>query len=168
MTRKRSKTHPAASQPRADRTQPPAGKDPFAQRKKLPDPTTCPGCGAIYRDGRWAWGAPPAGAHEAECPACQRIAESYPAGIVTVRGEFARAHRDEITHLVRNLEEREKASHPLKRIMALEEEDDALVVTTTDTHLARNIGDALHHAYQGELDYDPAESETVLRVTWER
>ena len=168
MTRKRSKTHSAHTQPRGDRLSPPLGKDPYAERKKLPDPTSCPTCGAIYRDGRWAWGSPPAGAHEAHCPACRRIADDYPAGIVTVRGEFARAHRAEIGHLARNLEEREKKEHPLKRIIALREEADQLVITTTDTHLARNIGDALHHAYQGELAYDPSESESLLRVSWER
>jgi len=45
------------------------------------------------------------------------------------------------------------AEHPLKRIMAVEEKDGAMLVTTTDIHLARGIGEALHHAYQGELQY---------------
>jgi hypothetical protein len=34
--------------------------------------------------------------------------------------------------------------------------------------LARSIGDAIHHAYQGELDYRYPEGSGVLRVHWRR
>ncbi|MDF2781538.1 MAG: ATPase, partial [Geminicoccaceae bacterium] len=37
--------------------------------------------------------------------------------------------------------------------MDIEERDGALVVRTTDIHLPRRIGEALHHAYRGELDF---------------
>jgi hypothetical protein len=168
MRRKRSKTHPAASQPRTDRLLQSAEKDVYGLRGKLPDPTACPSCGAMYRNGRWTWGSPPADAHRAECPACRRIADDYPAGLVTVRGEFALAHRQEILSLAHHVEEREKREHPLKRIMAVREEPGALVVTTTDARLARGIGEALEHAYKGELDYRFGETENVLRVSWER
>jgi len=143
-------------------------KDPYMLRGKLPDPSACPSCGAIYRAGRWSWGAPPVDAHPVECPACRRIADAYPAGIITLRGEFARDHAEEIRGLVRNLEEREKKEHPLKRIMDVQAEPDALVVTTTNARLARGIGEALQHAFHGELDYRFSEAESVLRVDWAR
>lgn len=168
MARERSKTHPAAKQPRTDRLHHADEKDPYATRKKLADPTACPTCGAMYRKGRWTWGAPPADAARAECPACRRIADGYPAGIVRLSGDFAKSHADEIRGLVRHVEEREKKEHPLKRIMAVTQEGDDLVVTTTDEHLARGIGEAVHHAYQGELDYRFHETENVLRVAWKR
>lgn len=168
MRRERSKTHPAATQPRTDRVHQSEEKDPYASRGKLPDPTACPTCGALYRKGRWIWGAAPADAHRTECPACRRIADRFPAGIVRFSGPFAKSHAEEISGLIRHVEEREKKEHALKRIMALEREADAIVVTTTDEHLARGIGEAVKHAYQGELDYRFSEAENVLRVEWKR
>jgi NMD protein affecting ribosome stability and mRNA decay len=168
MARQRSKTHPAAKQPRVDRVHHADEKDPYATKGKLPDPTACPTCGAMYRKGRWTWGAPPADANRAECPACRRIADGYPAGIVRLSGAFAKSHADELTSLARHVEERENKEHALKRIMAVEREGGDVVVTTTDEHLARGIGEAVEHAYKGTLDYRFSEAENVLRVEWKR
>ena len=52
--------------------------------------------------------------------------------------------------------------------MRIEDQDDGIQITTTDIHLARGIGEALHHAYQGELEYHYNERENLLRVVWER
>jgi hypothetical protein len=142
--------------------------DVYGLRGKLPDPTACSTCGALYRAGRWTWTAAPIDAHRTVCPACRRIADGYPAGIVTLSGPFVAGHRQEIEGLVRNVEEREKAEHALKRVIAIRDEDGDLVVTTTDARLARGIGEAVHHAYQGELDYVFTEAENVLRVSWSR
>ena len=71
-------------------------------------------------------------------------------------------------HLIHNYEARERKEHPLKRIMDTEEQDDGLMLTFTDAHLARGIGDALHHAYQGEIDYQYTKEDIMLRVTWTR
>jgi NMD3 family len=169
MRRERSKTHEAAAVGRRDRQQTGSEGDAYGLRGKLPDPTACPGCHAIYRAGRWTWGSPPADAHQTECPACRRTADRVPAGIVTVKGEFAAAHREEIRNLLRHVEEREKAEHALKRIMAIEEGDEgALTVSTTDAKLARALGEALHSAYRGDLDYQFVESESCFRATWTR
>lgn len=168
MRRRRSKTHPAASQPR-DRQPKEHESDAYGLRGKLPDPTTCTSCGVIYRDGRWAWGAPPADAHRTRCPACRRIEDDCPAGLVSVAGAFAAAHAEELQRLARHVEEREKKEHPLKRIMRIrEQEGGGFEIATTDARLARGIGEALHHAYQGELDYRFTEVENVLRVHWTR
>jgi hypothetical protein len=99
--------------------------DAYKQQKKLPEPTRCPDCGAVFREGRWQWAMAPAGAHEALCPACHRIRDRYPAGYVTLEGAFFAAHRDDILHLVRNREIREKSEHPLERIMAIEDVEGA-------------------------------------------
>jgi NMD protein affecting ribosome stability and mRNA decay len=167
MRRRRSKTHPAATQPRGERT-PERQLDSYGLRGKLPDPTVCSGCGAIYRDGRWRFGAPPADAHRTRCPACRRSEDDYPAGIVRVSGDFAKAHAEEIRRLAHNVEQREKQEHALKRIMAIEAEGQALLIKTTDAKLARGIGEALRRAYHGELRYRMTEAENVLRVEWKR
>jgi NMD protein affecting ribosome stability and mRNA decay len=169
MQRKRSKTHQAASLPRIDRRIQEHESDTYGLREKLPDPTVCPSCGAMYREGRWIWGAAPADAHRTSCPACRRIQDDYPAGLVIVEGEFAASHRAEILGLARNLEEREKKERPLKRIMRISEpKAGPIEIATTDAHLARGIGDALHHAYEGDLDYHYTDKENLFRVHWRR
>mgnify|MGYP001110132746 CR=1 FL=1 len=142
--------------------------DAYKAKHKLPEPTVGPQCGAVFHAGRWQWLARPAQAHEEMCPACHRMHDHYPAGFVTVGGAYFKDHREELLHLMRNEEARAKAEHPLKRIMAIADEADGVLVTTTDIHLARGIGEALHHAHQGELEYHYNEQENLLRVVWQR
>lgn len=141
--------------------------DAYKARGKLLEPSVCSQCGAVYHDGRWQWLPAPAEAHKGTCPACHRIHDQYPAGFLSIKGEFFHTHRDEIMHLLHNLEKRERAEHPLKRIMAVEDKDGETVVSTTDIHLARGMGEALHHAYQGELEYHYNPEQNLLRVNWE-
>lgn len=169
MSRERSKTHPAASQPRMDRVKSEHDETFFHKGHKLSEPSACSRCEATYREGRWSWSVAPADAARVICPACERIENDYPAGLVTIGGAFARSHREEILGLVRHVEEREKAEHPLQRILKIEDQGEKTLVSTTDSHLARGIGDALHHAYQGELNYRyPDDAGDLLRVTWAR
>ena len=163
-----SRSDPSPPPPRRDRLLREREHDTYKVREKLPDPTACPECGAMFRNGRWTWGSPPADAQRTLCPACHRIRDDYPGGYLTLAGDFAREHRGEIVALARNVESREKGEHPLKRIMDVVDEDDHILLTTTDPRLARNIGDAVHRAYQGELEYDYLPDESLLRVTWGR
>ena len=142
--------------------------DAYQSKKKLPEATRCPECTAVYHHGRWTWETARAGAHEETCPACQRIRDKLPAGYVKLTGEFFLAHRHEILRLARHLEAQEKTEHPLQRIMASETIADGVLITTTDTHLARGIGEAIHGAYKGELSYHYNKEENLLRVQWAR
>jgi hypothetical protein len=145
--------------------------DTYKLRKKLPDPTRCPSCGAVYHDGRWRWPEVtlPSMAHEALCTACHRISDKYPAGIVTIRGPVVRSHKGEVLGLVRNTELAEKSEHCQNRLMAIEEpSDDVIIVTTTDIHLPRRIGEALHRAFHGDLQLHYDEDAYFVRVEWQR
>lgn len=137
---------------------------------KLATATVCSECGAVYDDGRWHWGpvAKPTGERRAVCPACHRIRDGYPAGEVRISGDFARAHRDEILARIRHVEAREKAEHPLQRLMDVRDEGEGLLVTTTDVHLAHAIGRALQDAFKGELHAPWQEKGDLLRVSWAR
>ena len=142
--------------------------DSYKSKRKLPEPTCCPECGAVYQGGRWGWGTAAAGVNAVLCPACHRIHDRFPAGYVTLKGAFFATHRDEVLHLARNREAHEKAEHPLERIMAIQDIEDGALITTTDTHLARDIGEAVHAAYRGELEYHYNKEENLLRVQWVR
>lgn len=142
--------------------------DSYKSKKKLPEPTRCPDCGAVFEAGRWGWGGAATAAHEERCPACHRIRDRFPAGYVALKGEFFSGHRDEILNRVKNCEESEKRGHPLERLMGVEDTDEGVLVTTTGTHLARRIGDALYDAYKGSLDYHYNKEENLLRVAWHR
>jgi len=142
--------------------------DSYQERGKWPEPTVCSECGAVFMEGRWSWWEAAADAHAVVCPACQRIKDAFPAGRLEIRGGFFETHREEITHLIRHLEAQEMASHPMERIMAVAQDDDCTLVTTTGIHLARRIGEALLHAYQGDLDFVYGDSEKSIRVAWSR
>ena len=142
--------------------------DTYKASHKIPEPAVCPDCNAVFHNGRWDWAERPDGAHETRCPACARIHDRYPAGYINLRGGFLHGHRAEIVNLVRNIETREKMEHPLKRIMDVEDEDGGILITTTDIHLAKSIGDAIYHAYEGELEYKFTDESNILHVAWER
>ena len=168
MRRTRSKTHPTASRVRESARNKPRRPDPYAPTGKLSEPAVCGGCGLSYRAGRWVRGGGASQAKRVTCPACRRIAEHYPAGIVRLTGPHARAHREEIERLIRHVEQREQRGHPLKRVIDLRTTRSGLEVTTTDAKLARAIGVAVRRAHHGELDYDWSAVESVMRVDWKR
>lgn len=159
---------PTAGPRRWGRAQDRTVTDPYKRTKKLHEPTVCPQCGAVYREGRWQWAERPAGAHEELCQACHRINDDFPAGIVTLSGDFMKLHRDEILHVVRRQEANEKPEHPFNRIMKISDEMDQIVVTTTDIHLPRRIAEALKSAFDGEFTFNYDQDGYFLRVEWRR
>lgn len=142
--------------------------DTYKSRGKLPEPTVCPRCGAVFHKGRWSWARRPAQAHVEICPACRRIEDKYPAGILNLSGLFLKTHKEEILNVVHHQEEEAKREHPLCRIIGIEELEEGIVITTTDTHLPRRIGEALWHAYHGELSLHYSEDARLTRMIWKR
>lgn len=142
--------------------------DTYKLRGKLKEPTVCRACGAVFHKGRWTWGKKPAGASITTCAACARTADRYPAGLLSVKGPYVLDHRQELLNVARREERKANAEHPLSRIMAVEDTKDGFVVQTTDTHLARRIGEALHHAHDGDFAFRYREAAQLLRASWTR
>lgn len=163
-----SKEPRAHSKGHRDRQIEEVGHDPYHARSKPREPAVCPQCGVVYHAGRWQRMPRPASAHEHLCPACHRIKDGMPAGFVTLSGAFAAEHSAELLRLARNEQEREAADHPLQRIMDISHDKDATVITTTDIHLARRIGDAVAHAFHGKLEVKYSPDEYLVRVNWTR
>ncbi len=142
--------------------------DTYREWGKLPEPTVCTECGALFENGRWSWKKPSAEARKAVCPACQRIADKFPEGFLEIKGEFFKKHREELLNLIHNEEESEKAEHPMERIIAIVDEGGLTLVTTTGIHMARRIGQALSAAYQGDFSLQYGDAEKSIRVYWSR
>jgi hypothetical protein len=157
---------PARSRRTAGRAQEDHPLDPYQLQQKLHDGTSCPQCGAVYREGRWRWAAAPEGGEKTLCAACRRINENLPAGIVKLNGIFGRQQIEEVVRLARHQEDAEKREHPLNRIIRIGEEDEAIVIKTTDIHLPRRIGAAVKRAFHGELDEEFDDSGYFVRITW--
>ena len=141
--------------------------DPYKAKGKLREPSVCRQCKAVYHKGRWTWGPVPLESDDVVCPACERTRDGAPSGVLMLTGEFVAKHRDEVLGLVRHEETRAKAEHPLSRLITIKDQDQAVFITTTDSHLARRMGEALHQAYHGTLTFRYEEDEDLIRVTWD-
>lgn len=144
-----------------------AGADRYKTKRKLPEPTLCPGCGAVFADGDWQWQELSV-ANEALCPACLRQHDNSPAGYVTLSGNFVAAHEAEVMGVVLNQEERERVEYPLRRVMNVEKSANGFLVTTTDVNLAHDIGEALRRAFNGNLTLNFNRRTNLLQVHWQR
>jgi len=111
----------------------------------------------------------PEQAQLALCPACHRIHDKMPAGFLNLAGDFFKQHRDEIIQLVHHTVSEQQSEHPLKRIMAIEDEDNGgVAITFTDMHLPHGVGQAIRHAYKGDLKIQFPRDTDVIRARWVR
>ena len=143
-------------------------RNPYQEKGKLPETSRCTECNAVFEHGRWSWAEAKGKAHITVCPACRRIGDGVPAGFVAIHGDFVKLVREELVGLLRNTEAKEKGEHPMERIMSRSDQDGKINITTTGVHLARRMGDAMKHAYNGELSLKYAEDETQVRISWIR
>jgi NMD protein affecting ribosome stability and mRNA decay len=163
-----SKLKSTTGRPRRDRLVQEYQHDTYKLRGKLKEPTVCSGCGALFHKGRWTWAFVPSDARSTTCPACHRAHDKYPKGLVTITGTFNETQHEQVRGVIKNTEARESREHPMSRIMGIERRPEGLVISTTDTHLPRRIGEALKHAYHGQLELHYDRGEDFVRVNWRR
>jgi len=150
--------------------------DPYLPRKGASAVGACPNCHAIRSNKRWhldekEYAALTRGRGTAvteRCPACRKIADGFPSGVVLLRGAYLREHREEILKLARNEEKRAMGFNPLQRIMSVKEEGGTLEISTTDEKLAQRIGREVRKACRGAVEYKWSEDSKLLRVNWAR
>jgi len=153
---------------RKDRLIKQKSNDVYMDRSKIPEQSCCTTCGALYLKGRWTWKKPAENVHPVICPACRRIADNYPAGIIELKGSFYQEHHEEVMNLIYNTEKQEKSTHALERIINARDTRDMTIVTTTGIHLARRIGEALSRSYKGEYCFQYLDADKGIRVSWKR
>jgi NMD protein affecting ribosome stability and mRNA decay len=155
--------------------------DVYLTGSKISESSLCSKCGVVFINGRWTWSDKAVNINAIEkhgvrvhvhasllCPACRRITDNYPAGVIELQGIFFDEHRVEILNLVSNLEAQEKKMHPLERIISVTQLKKKTTITTTGIHLARRIGESLYHSYKGDFSFRYAEADKSIRVIWQR
>ncbi len=159
----------------AKRGRPVRNEDPYISDEGLKEPAVCTVCHAIYRNKRWylkekEFAEIQSGedVNQVKCPACQKMHQLYPEGVVTLRGDYLWHHEEEIINILRSTENNAMAKNPLARIMRIQPEGDSLLIETTEEKLAEHIGRALHKAHQGELEVQWSDDHSLCRVNWER
>lgn len=126
-------------------------------------------CGAVYRNKRWFLEDEAAGHKEGRehvCPACRRVADRNPAGVVTLSGDYRADHASEINNLINVITKRAQIKNPLGRIMDISEENDDVIITTTDVKLAQKIGREIYRSHGGQLHFIWSHAEAPVRVKW--
>ena len=144
--------------------------DVYTDKKKINEPAQCEKCKSVFINGRWTWKVIKENEkiNNTICPACRRISDNLPAGIITLKGEFFTSHYTEIKNLICNTDKLEKNKHPLERVITIANEADKTTITTTGIHIARRIGEALFQAYSGDYSFQYGENEKSIRVNWKR
>lgn len=148
--------------------------DPYLVQMKPGEALQCRECKSVFTGGRWQLQDQTSEEIRkvdkpgAICPACRKIHQRDPGGIVSLTGGFAKAHEAEIVNLISH--ENRSAMHlnPLERIMNIEHTDEGLMVYTTNEKLAQKIGRSVHKAYSGSVEYKWSEDNRLARVNWHR
>lgn len=102
------------------------------------------------------------------CPACQRMKDDNPAGVVTFSGDYLLQHESQILNAIKNVEAKTRAKNPLARIMEIDQDGSLLTVRTTDEKLAEKLGKEIYRSHSGKLSYQWSEDESFVRVNWSR
>ncbi len=102
------------------------------------------------------------------CPGCLRTKRGEVEGVVTLRGSFLKAHAMEIGNLIRRTAARVSRRNVGARIIREIQDDDGIVIQTTDQHLAEKIGKEVEKAFKGSLRIMWQEQDRFVRVIWER
>jgi hypothetical protein len=150
--------------------------DPYLPRGASRKVSVCEGCSAVYQNKRWyAEGA----VYEAAvknpesvklvCPACLKIRDNFPGGIVTLKGDYVLPHKQDLMNLIKNEEARARGFNPLERVMSVKENGHgSIVISTTNEKLAQRIGRAIKKAFHGEVTYRWSHDNKLARVDWVR
>lgn len=149
--------------------------DPYLQDLKPDEVAVCVECRSVYAGKRWEMRDQAArDLREAKrvvetlCPACRKIRDRAPGGIVTLSGEFLAKHEEEIINLINHESKRAMEINPLERLIDIERSDTKIIILTTNEKLAQRIGRALYKAYRGKVEYKWSEDNKLARVNWHR
>lgn len=150
--------------------------DPYLPRGASQKTSVCEGCHSVYKNKRWyhdprlyAAAITIPDTATMVCPACLKIRDNFPGGIVTLKGDYVLAHKQDILNLIKNEEERARGFNPLERVMSVKENGyGSIVISTTNEKLAQRLGRSIKKAFHGEVAYHWSHDNKLVRVDWVR
>lgn len=149
--------------------------DPYLAKGGPHEMAICKKCHAIYHKKRWFFDEATyeeridkKTTQKVLCPACQKIKDKYPGGILTLTGGYIKENKNEILNLIKNEEGLAKGINPLERIIEIKKGPSAINITTTNEKLAQKIGRAIYKAHKGKLRYNWSHDVKLLRVSWSK
>lgn len=150
--------------------------DPYIKTTGHSEVVICSQCKSVYHDQRWYLEEQAKDALKGKrdeigftiCPACSKMRDKMPGGIVKLTGNFLQYHQEEILNLIHNEGDKAKQLNPLERVMDIEMMSSGIDVLTTNEKLAQRIGKALHKAYSGIVTYAWSQDTKLARVSWQR
>ncbi len=147
----------------------------YLPKKGMKETAVCSVCHLIYQNKHWYMDEAEAlrllqgnRANRGTCPACRRMEDSLPAGIATFSGAYFGQHEAEILDIIKNTETRSREKNPLGRVMEISQEGNILTITTTEDKLAQKLGREVYRAHKGELHFQWAHDQNLVRVNWQR
>ncbi len=147
----------------------------YLPKAGLKETAVCSKCRMVYRNKRWHLDEKEGqrllddkSATRGVCPACRRMGDNNPGGIVTFSGGYFLEHEDDILNLIKNEEAASRLKNPLGRIMEISQEGNVLTVSTTEDKLAQKLGREVYKAHKGELHYQWSHDQSFVRVNWKR
>ena len=142
--------------------------DAYLPKRGLPEGAICRGCGLSYRNKRWQSERLEETSCEVLCPACQRMEDNNPGGVVTLSGPYLASHKEEILNAIKQEEAKSREKNPIGRIMEIKDEEGTITVTTTEDKLAQRLGREVYKSQKGELHYQWSHDQHMVRVEWMR
>ena len=149
--------------------------DPYLFYKSMNGVAVCNKCRAVFQNKRWsidedlyASKIKEKNVQSIQCPACKKVRDNFPGGILKLKGPFLHEHKSEILNLIRNEEQKAMGFNPLERIMDIVMTPKGVEITTTNEKLAQRIGKSIQKAYQGKVAYRWSDDTKLLRAEWER
>ena len=151
-----------------------ATTDSYLPRGASRKASVCEVCRAVYMNKRWYSDGNVCTAIAKEpdtmtvvCPACLKIRDDFPGGIVTLKGSYVLPHKQGLLNLIRNEEDRARGTNPLERVMSIKENGyGSIVIFTTNERLAQRIGRAINKAFHGDITYRWSHENKLARVDW--
>ena len=133
----------------------------------------CRECGAVYGNKSWSLNPsfiPPKDrpVRGVICPACRKIRDGFPSGVITLEGGFLKAHKVEILNCVRNEEKRAGKFNPQERIIRIDDRGERVEIQTTSERFAQRIGREIARAFKGRTTYQWGSEDKFVRVAWHR
>jgi len=141
-------------------------------RGRLPEPSGCERCGAIFsrrvwRQGRRVTAALLEKVHWTTCPACEQTSRATGLGRVVLRGAYVATHEGAVRRRIANVAARAAYTQSQRRVSSIEWRDDALEVLTTSQKLAHRIVRELEKAFGGRVTYAWSDDGSLF-ATWRR